>query len=490
MAQRPERNHFGVHLAIMLALVLGNAWLQVVLGDLIADRDGLGWDGYTYAALARDLPGELQQTKLEERLQRTLPSAVVWVSFRTLGIEPIANQDIIKAFRVLNAICLAGCVIVWHFIGNCLQLGRAGRWFGFAGLFVNFAFAKWTYFYPVLTDAPMYLVGFLLCLTFLRSSLLGMALVTVFGSFVSSTLNVWSLPLFFFLGSAPLRPSGQQWDWQVRRLTGGLVEVCVAGTLISYFGLDYRPWVTQTVFILLPFSLLSCAAYLWWGYQPLVAWEPFVQPWQLWRFLSPRGVVAWLMVNLLTKAICEWIQPGSSWAAASTVFTYTLVGGFSILVRAVVAPLIFFVTHVMFFGPIVLVLILRWRTVCCRLGGQGPGLLLLAGLLVVLALDSESRHFYVAVPFVAAFAAKEVEELRPRPAFWGIFIGFSALWSTAWMALHNIWLSLQGAEDVVVSPQFYAAYLNIGPWFTLEAYYLHGQIAIIAVVALAWSLRK
>jgi hypothetical protein len=489
MAQRPERNHFGIHLAIMLALVLGNAWLQIALSDLIADFDGLGWDGRTYAALARDLPGELRQTKLEERLQRILPSAVVWQSFRMLGIEPIENRDIIQAFRLLNAVCLAGCVIVWHFIGNGLQLGRAGRWFGFIALFVNFAFAKWTFFYPVLTDAPMYLVGFLLCLTFLRRSLLGMALVTLVGSFVSSTLNVWSLPLFFFLGSAPPRASGPQWDWHVRRLTGSLVELCIAGTLISYFGLGYRPFQTQTVFMLLPSNLLGCAVYLWWGYQPLVAWEPFVHPWRLWRSMSARGVVAWLTVNLLTKVICEWIQPGSSSATTKTVFEYVLVGGYSILVRAVVAPLIFLVTHVMFFGPVVLVLLLRWRSVCRRLGEQGPGLLLFTGLLVLLALDSESRHFYVAIPFLFAFAAKEIEELRPGPAFWGIFAGFSVLWSTVWLALRNIWMWLNGQPETV-SAAFYAMYLNIGPWFTLDAYYLHGQIAVIAVVALVWSLRR
>jgi hypothetical protein len=488
MAQTAEPQRTTLHLALMLGIVLFNSWLQVTLGDLIADNGGLGEDGWLYAEMVRDLPGKLQEKVPFERLQRILPSAMVWASFQVLGVEP-TDHNIIQAYRELNAVCLAGCVLVWHLIAGCLGLGRAGRWFGFVALFVNFAFGKWTWFYPVLTDAPTYLVGFLLCWTFLRRWLLGMALVTLVGSFVCSTLNVWSLPLFLFLGAAPPRPSSPAYAWHVRRLTGAFVEICVAGTLISYFGLGYRPLYTPTDFVLFPFSLLGCAAYVWWGFGPLVAWEPFVQSWKLLWSLSVRGLLVWLAVNVAIKAICEWIQPGGSADTATGIFNFVLVGGNSFLVRAAVAPLVFLVTHTMFFGPMVLVLALRWQSVCRLLSERGPGLLLFTGLLVLLALDSESRHFYIAVPFLVAFAARDIEQLQPRRAFWWVFIGFSVLWSTTWLALYNLWMLLRYGEPTVVPASFYAEYLNVGPWFWQVAYHLHREILIVALIALVWALR-
>jgi hypothetical protein len=55
------------------------------------------------------------------------------------------------------------------------------------------------------------------------------------------------------------------------------------------------------------------------------------------------------------------------------------------------------------------------------------------------------------------------------------------------MALGNIQRWLRN-EYPPVDAAFYAKYLNIGPWFSLEAYELHREIAIVAVVALAWAL--
>src|SRR5262249_51719031 len=119
------------HVTAMLALVLGNAWLQCVLGDLTTGYDGFGPDGVFYATMARDLPGGLKQDIWFERLQRILPSAVIYAAFQTVGLTDPTNAQIILAFRLLNALCLAAAVLVWHRVADVLGLRWPGRWFGF-----------------------------------------------------------------------------------------------------------------------------------------------------------------------------------------------------------------------------------------------------------------------------------------------------------------------------------------------------------------------
>src|SRR4051812_36598666 len=96
----PPAPHKGaiLSLALMLAIVVANAWLQIALGDHIQSWDGLGYDGYLYGELARDLPGRLQQPISEDRLQRILPSVIIWNAFQVAGVTEATNEQIINAF--------------------------------------------------------------------------------------------------------------------------------------------------------------------------------------------------------------------------------------------------------------------------------------------------------------------------------------------------------------------------------------------------------
>src|SRR6516164_2440875 len=121
MSQRNLLTHPAWHTGIMVLLVLVNGWAQVYHGDLTIVYHGIGWDGNeAYAPFARDFPGSLAQEVPHERMQRLLPSYLVWLSFQSLEIEQPSDEQIIAAFRIMNAICLVLSVLVWHLIGNTL----------------------------------------------------------------------------------------------------------------------------------------------------------------------------------------------------------------------------------------------------------------------------------------------------------------------------------------------------------------------------------
>jgi hypothetical protein len=490
MTPSAERGRSLLSLALMLAIVLGNAWLQCAWGDRTADCDGLGNDGTLYAYLARDLPGGLKEKLPWERLQRLLPSAVVWAAFEVLDVHERDNETIIRAFRLWNAACLVGCVLLWHVLGNCLRLGQAGRWFGFLALFLSYAFALWTWYYPVLTDTTTLLFGLMLAVAVVRRSLLGMTLVTLVGSFVSSTFNLWTLPLFLMVRAPAPRPVAPALQWRVRLLALVTAVAGAAVTLYCYYVLDYRPYGgTPSIRTdLFPLSVLALAVYLGLAYRPLLAWQPVVEPRQWWRQVSLLGLGVWVLINVAVKAGCEWLQPGGSAATSAGVMMFAWGGGSSVFIRGTVVPLLFVVTHLMFFGPVLLVLMLRWGGVSRRLGEQGLGLVLFIALLVLFSPDSESRHLYLPLPLLIGCAARHIDQLNPRPVFWAVFAGLTVAGSMTWLALRNLWLTYQGLPPDTPF-DFGRQYIGIGPWFPLAGYPVFGILGVIALAVLAWTLR-
>jgi len=488
-----ERQRTIWHLLAMLLLVLGNAWLQCAQGDLIEENNGLGSDGWWYCQFARELPKWLNSSDPAhqipyERLQRILPSAAVWAAFQALDITEPSDAQIVKAFRWLNALSLAVSVLLWQLVGNRLDLQWPGRWFGFLAIFASCGFAKWLWYYPVLTDVATLPLAMLLLLAFLRRSLVFMAIVTIPGSFVCSTLSFWSMPLFLCLTAVRPRPAGAAEQWKVNLITAVCVMIGVAAIIQIQFFTEF-PRVTyklKTQMQLLPLSILAAAAYLWFAGRPLVAWKPFVRPRLLARAFFTPGMAVWIGVTLSIKAISEMIMPGSS--SQSTQSTLGLVFGdqFSIFGRGTVLPLWFMVAHVLYFGPVVLVCVLRWKELCRRFGEQGLAMLLFTGMIVVLGLDSESRHLYVGLPFLVAFAAKEIEELRPRRIFWWSFAALTLAFSASWLAIRHLWCVWTG-QSPQLDDEYYSHFC--GPFSVYDVYGEHAAYALLALGLLYLCLR-
>jgi hypothetical protein len=470
MLQPTALKHTVWHVGAMLLLVLANGWVQVHFGDLTPLYNGLGYDGgVVYAPFAADFPAKLAGDVPYERIQRLLPCYVVWLSFRALEIDVPTDAQIIRAFRLMNAACLALSVLVWHLIANTQGLRWAGRWFGFLALFVNFALAKLPWFTPVLLDCPTLLCGSLLCLAFLRRQLFGMFLIVVVASMVSSTIHLWSLPLFLCKSAVQPHPVGPNQRKLAWLLTAGVVVIGVAGPVLSCVVWEIKPYDSgmQIIWPLFPLSVIACAVVLGLAFAPLVAWDVFVNPMRFVRALLTPGLLLWLLAGLAVRGICEWLKPGSGTTASAGILAFVFGDHSSIFMRATVVPLVHVVSHVLSAGPLVVIAMLRWRSLCRRFGEHSVSMLLLVGMLVILTLDSETRHFVLALPFLVAFVAKEVEDLHPPRAFWGWLVWMSLLLSAAWLPLYQLALRLVG-EPPEMSLSFYGSWW--GPWIGLPGY--------------------
>ncbi len=92
---------------------------------------------------------------------------------------------------------MLSCVI-YLFIAEELDLHQSGLWFGFVGIFVNFAFFKYAWYYPVLTDVSAAALSLAMLLFYLRRRQLPLVIVTLMGAYTWPTLIYIGLFLLMF----------------------------------------------------------------------------------------------------------------------------------------------------------------------------------------------------------------------------------------------------------------------------------------------------
>jgi hypothetical protein len=155
---------------------------------------------------------------------------------------------------------------------------------------------------------------------------------------------------------------------------------------------------------------------------------------------------------------------------------------FALTVLGTVAkPGIFFVAHVTFFGPVVLLAAFLWRPVCRLVNEHGTGLTLAVLGGFVLSLNGQSRYFTNLFPFLVPFVVKAVEPLGWRPAHHVLFAALALLSSKVWMTFNCGPFHGRLFEF----PDQYL-FMSIGQWMSDTTYVIQGA-AILAGGAVLWA---
>jgi hypothetical protein len=352
-------------------------------------------------------------------------------------------------------------------LGICDHLGISdgGKWLMFIFTFLNFANMK-VYFYNVgLTDPWAFFLGIVLFYCYLKNLRWGIVAVLFLGPFVWPILFHMAALLFLFpvhtRWSNPPNPLedvknstklGARWSFAPDKIWTFAIFfafVVVAVVIVWYEdfygkmqeeGQVIYGWTAHIHGIipvgfmrtLLPVSVLLLAAY------GALSLGPLAATWQ-WTRAYP------LIPELLLKAACladifiydRSVQRGvQSWCAwhdqpMTTVLFFKLT-----LVTSVAKPLLFLVAHFVWYGPVVLVLVLRWHDVAAQARKLGPGLVLVLVFGLVMSLNPESRQSCAFFPFFAVLAAKAVEDLNlPRYRYFLLAI-MALVVSKVWLPLN------------------------------------------------------
>ena len=144
---------------------------------------------------------------------------------------------------------------------------------------------------------------------------------------------------------------------------------------------------------------------------------------------------------------------------------------------SVVMPLQFLLAHIVYFGPVSILLLVSWRSVATLMAQGRGGLLLGLGLTALLSLNSESRYLANLWPMVVPFVAKHFDGRISRRQLM-VLLASGLLFSKVWLLI--------GAPASAI-PDFPAQryFMSQGPWMSPLSYLIQSA-AVLLLVFVLW----
>jgi hypothetical protein len=150
---------------------------------------------------------------------------------------------------------------------------------------------------------------------------------------------------------------------------------------------------------------------------------------------------------------------------------------------SIIQPASFYVAHVNYFGPLVIVCTILWKHVCNVSHSLGVGFSLVMAIGFALSIGSGSRHLMNFVPFFILCTVIAVEDLKWRARQYLLIAAGAAVFSKAWLTIGP----MQGKYSVVVAQQFPEQwfFMNHGPWMSHQMYVIQ-SVAVACMAAAVW----
>lgn len=427
-----------------------------VFGEKLAADQGFRLDGVFFGPMAADFYGALKNIS-QYRLQRLLPSAILYHLYWTFGI-PFTVQSIVTGYLFLNVAALTGGSFVWGRIADHLGMSQPAKWLGGIALIGNFASLKMLSYYPVVMDGSAFLLGLMALYGWLHGRTLLLYVVTLITIFAWQMAWIFCVPLLIF-GRRERAASGEG-NRKVAAVAGGLSAILFVGVLLMHPLIRSSPAILIDPYIAI--SVIIACLWLAFGVRELVLAFPLRGvAHDFHRTLTKFAATAFLVAVIVL--IIDKVPSAPSEYSQS--FAQQLP---NLLSRAIPYPGIFALCLVIYFGPVAALAIWRWRSVSQLAASMGPGMPIFLGMSLAMALDSESRHLVFVFPFVVALTIKvlDARPIAPATVFW--FLALS-------LALSRVWLPIG-------DPPGTAYLMNFGPWWNLPIYFMNLILAVGASV--------
>ncbi len=447
------------------AVLLWGLWM-LVNPDRININAGFGFD-LLYGELAQDFFGRLQEDVNRFWVARTFPSLVVFCLLKLSFVSP-TPEHVITAFILLNTVSLAVVAWMWPKICGLLRIQTVGFWLGAIALFVNFFVLRELTYVSVRTDAVAYAIGMAMFYTYLIGKPLALYGLTLIGSFTwPSAVYMGGLFLLFPRRDHPqlaLQPI-TRWPWRY-----ALAALPSVGAFIYMHALipgenDYlgRGKPIESVGYL---SAAIAVTYLFLSLAELLKDQRLIQ-WSAWRqYLSAKSFYFTLLflgvIDYITAQIAS--APGNDMTFGHNLYLRIL--------TSILQPGVFWIAHVIYWGPLIILITFLWQPICTLARNYGMGLSLWLMLGIVLGLGSESRHLINVIPILVTFLVQYLETQN-----WTTQQSFQSLILSLFIS--KIWLKIGDLSgDLRQFPtQFY--YMTQGPWISHSMYIAQGSIVLL-----------
>lgn len=476
-ASRAEPGVLPPRTDVPIAIVVSAFYLLLTLfSEKITACNGFGDDGCAYGTWALDFPRFAFQQKLGSyAIQRSLPSLVAWGALKLLHVRH-TPAAVVAAFQGMNVVMMFIGTLAWTKIARILHIRAVTALFGTLALFGTYGILKFTTWYPVLGDLWGYALGFVCLYAYLSRRLVLLVAAALIGAFSWPSLFPPAVLLVFFWQS---REEPTRAPARLHHVVGVAAGIGWALLCLSLVRQRYWPpsvTAVETMPQLVRLSILVAGAYWYFALRRLADYGAFYRPLFYWQALSrPSGVLA---VMLLLAV--QWFQRKASVpevAGAETWFKFTVIS-------TTWKPGIFLLAYAVYFGPMILIVLLRWREVSALLARHGAGLVSATVLGTVFGVDCEERHGYTFLALVMPFAFKVLDDLELDLRTVTKLAIASAVFSKLWITL----------PPYPTGPSWdYPAqtvFLSQGPWMSNMMYLVQGTVVVLLGVWMHRALAR
>ncbi len=459
----PRRRDLPVALAVATLYALAT-----FLQEKFTVCNGFGHDGCSYGNWALDFPKHAIEAKLGSyEIQRAFPSLVAWAALKTLHIRPTPGT-VVAAFQAMNVTLMFLGTLVWTKIARLLQIRAPAMLFGTVAMFGTYGIVKFTTWYPVLGDLWGFTFGFVFLYAYLLRRTWVIAPCLLVGAFAWPSLIA---PGFLFLLFGSQRGELKPAPLKLHLFFAG--TAALAWALFSFHIVrsgfappSFTPADTMPQAVRL--SVLIAVAYCFLALRQLVNYGDLYRPLFYLRALATfEGALGIAVLVAIKYAQARWSAPelmGFNLWFNTTVMLTTL------------KPGIFLLAYVVYFGPLILLALLRWRDVVALLQQRGAGLVAVGVLAALFGLDSEERHGYTFLAIILPFVVKVLDDLDLDRKTMIQLALVSTLFSKFWLTLPP---DVPGAAGDFPAQ---TVFMSQGPWMSNMMYLV--QLPIVVLVGL------
>lgn len=451
-------------------------------GEILAVRQGYGWDGLFYADVAWRFEDFLKNRWIDSyRATRILPSGIVHYLGITLGLRLDAPLHI---FKIYNAGIVVISGLLWVLIGRAAKLKTQSVWLGAIALFVNYAVLKYSFYYPTLTDASAFCLGLLMlyCYVVGNIAVWFLPVIACIGFFTWPTAFYQATILFVFPATLVFssttdtrnsKISLSRLQYIVFAMFFAMIIACTIYFIVVNPTQYPGPLPEKATSLLLYPSIASLFVFA--GYALFYIVKYFPLP-NIKDFSTQVQIGIKWVVMILLAMLCFTIKfsiEDVTLPVNATLFQF--IGGN--LTASATKPLVNIVGHAVFLGPITLLLILRYREIC-RLAfvenGYGIGLLFSLSV-IAFCLVAEARQLMCFFPIIVFVVIKALDKRTITVPQYLIIAVLSLASSMIW---YNI--NFPGMENFAEAYPEYTKFpmqryfMRHAPWMNMESYMIQG----------------
>jgi hypothetical protein len=156
-----------------------------------------------------------------------------------------------------------------------------------------------------------------------------------------------------------------------------------------------------------------------------------------------------------------------------------------ILQFSLVNPFANLVSHIMYYGPIICVIILLWKKIVNISKETGLAFPLILFLYVMMAVGTESRQSINALPIFVILATEALNEVKVSWRFVYGFVFLSLLTSRFWLKIN---IAPWGLNDFMNFPQ-QMYFMSQGPWMSTQSYRFFFVVSALLMIGVFFMMR-